>query len=290
MRIVSFQDRRGQSWGVLDDDKIIDLGRRPGFGYPTVADALRGGGLMDIAMEVVGLPATIELADVQLVPPVPNPAKILCIGLNYDAHATERRRPGNAKPTVFLRHADTLIGHAQPIVQPRQNEQLDFEGELAVVIGTSARHVDVERATEHVAGYTCFNEASVRDFQKHSSQFTAGKNFPATGACGPWIVTRDEVPQLTNREIRTRLNGQIVQHAALDDQIFSIAELIAYLSSWTELTPGDLVVIGTPGGVGAARQPTPLWMKPGYVCEVEINGIGTLANPITQETTSPAAL
>ncbi len=280
MKIVSFEHRGARSWGVVDGERITDLGSH---GPQSLTTALREGGLMDISAAAAGSTSTVALTDVRLLPPVPDPSKILCVGLNYRAHATEMGRTKSARPTIFMRHADTLVGHEQPIVRPRQSTQLDYEGELAVVIGSPTRHVDADRATEHIAGYTCFNDGSVRDFQYHSSQFTAGKNFPATGACGPWIVTRDELTDLTGRQIRTRLNGQVVQQARLDDLIFGIAELIAYISSWTELRPGDLVVTGTPGGVGAGRKPEPLWMRPGDICEVDIEGIGTLRNPISEE-------
>jgi 2-keto-4-pentenoate hydratase/2-oxohepta-3-ene-1,7-dioic acid hydratase in catechol pathway len=276
MKIVSFERRGIRSSGGVDGERIVDLTSQ---GPRSLTAGLRE----DISAAAAESASTVALADVRLLPPVPGPSKILCVGPDYRAHATEMRRFKGTWPTVFLRHAATLVGPEQPTVDPRQSTQLGFEGEPAVVVGSPTRHVDLDLADEHIAGYTCFNDGSIRDFQSHSSQFTAGKNFPPTGACGTWIVTRDELPGLADHAISTRLNGHVMPQAQLADLIFGVAELIAYLSSWTELTPGDLAVTGTPGEVGAGREPEPLWMRPGDVCEVEIEGIGTLCNPISEE-------
>ncbi len=171
----------------------------------------------------------------------------------------------------------------QPIIRPRASENLDFEGELAVIVGKGGRHISKEAALQHVAGYSIYNDASVRDWQRHTTQYTPGKNFPSTGGFGPWMVTADEIPDSTKLHLTTRLNGEVVQDSGLDDLRFSIPEIISYISIFTELVPGDVIITGTPKGVGAARKP-PLWMKPGDSVEVEISSIGTLRNPIVPET------
>jgi 2-keto-4-pentenoate hydratase/2-oxohepta-3-ene-1,7-dioic acid hydratase in catechol pathway len=185
-------------------------------------------------------------------------------------------------PTVFTRFFNTQVGHEQPIVRPRASSAFDFEGELALVIGKPGRAIPAERAFDHVAGYACYNDVSVRDFQQHTSQFTPGKNFPQTGPFGPFLVTPDEVGPLGPQRIQTRLNGRIMQDARLDQMIFNVPKLIAYCSIWTELRPGDVIVTGTPGGVGARRDP-PLWMKPGDEIVVEIEGVGQLTNHVVDE-------
>lgn len=288
MRIVSFTRQGNPSWGVLEGDQVIDMGLRAAeLGASTFADAMRCGNLMDIAVASTGAAADWHITDVQLQVPVPTPSKVLCVGLNYGSHVREMGRTMEAHPTVFTRFADTLVPHNGSIVRPTVSGALDYEGELCVVIGSGGRHIPAERAMEHVAGYACFNDASVRDFQKHTSQFTAGKNFPATGGCGPWVVTRDEVEDVTRERITTRLNGAVVQEAQLDDLVFSVAEIISYCSSWTPLRAGDIIATGTPGGVGAARTP-PQWMAPGDVVQVEITGVGLLSNVVVAEAETPS--
>jgi len=279
VKIASFIAGNRRSWGVVEDGGVIDLGARAGTDYPSASEALAVETVMDIAMAAAGLRPDLALEEIELLPPAPRPGKIICVGLNYRSHLEEMNRPRAAHPTVFPRFADTLVGAGKPLLRPAESVQFDFEGELAAVIGSPAWHVDARQAEEHIAGYTVFNDASVRDFQHHTSQFTPGKNFPGTGACGPWLVTRDEFGPLPGHRITTRLGGEVVQQADLADMLFSVPELVAYVSSWTELRPGDLLVTGTPGGVGAGRTP-PLWMRPSDHCEVEIEGIGVLANPV----------
>ena len=185
-------------------------------------------------------------------------------------------------PLIFVRLTSTQVGHLQPIIRPNASDHLDFEGELAVIIGKPGRHIAKENALHHVAGYSIYNDASVRDWQRHTTQYTPGKNFPSTGGFGPWMVTTDEIPDPTKLRLTTRLNGDLVQNSGLDDFRFSIPEIIAYLSTFTQLLPGDVIITGTPKGVGAGRTP-PLWMKPGDRVEVEITSIGKLVNPIAQE-------
>ena len=208
--------------------------------------------------------------------------KIFCIGINYASHIAETGRPVPEKPVVFMRYANSQVGAGQPIIQPLESEQLDFEGELAVIIGRRGRRIPNAEALDYVAGYACYNDGSIRDFQRHSSQFGPGKNFPSTGAFGPWLVTSDEIPDPSALTLVTRLNGQVMQQAPISDLVFDVPALVAYCSSFTELVPGDVIVTGTTGGVGLFRQP-PVWMKQGDVVEVEISGVGVLSNPVHSE-------
>jgi 2-keto-4-pentenoate hydratase/2-oxohepta-3-ene-1,7-dioic acid hydratase in catechol pathway len=194
-------------------------------------------------------------------------------------HIREMGRERPDKPVLFTRFAASVVGHGQPLVKPLASEQFDFEGELAVIIGRRARRVSRERALDYVAGYSCFNDGSVRDFQRHSAQFTPGKNFHASGAFGPWLVTTDEVPDPRALRLTTRLNGEVVQDESVGELCFDVPALIEYCSIFAQLEPGDVIVTGTPGGVGAGRKP-PLWMKPGDTIEVEIEGIGKLSNTL----------
>lgn len=215
-------------------------------------------------------------------PVIPNPDKILCIGVNYRPHIEEMGRELPDKPVVFVRFAGSLVGHAEAVVRPAASEQFDFEGELAVVIGRRARHVSRGQALDFVAGYSCFMDGSVRDWQRHSMQFTAGKNFHHSGSLGPCLVTRDEISDVRELRLQTRLNGTVVQTGCIRDLIFDIPYLIEYCSTFAELLPGDIIATGTPGGVGAARKP-PLWLKPGDDIAVDIPQIGCLENPVAGE-------
>ena len=221
-----------------------------------------------------------------LLPPLPRPGKIICIGLNYVDHSVESGFEPPTYPTVFTRFANSLVAHGAPIIRPTVSEQLDFEGELVVVIGRRVKAVSKDDALACVAGYSIFNDASIRDYQFKSPQWTMGKTFDGTGGFGPEFVTADELPPgCKGLKIETRLNGIVVQSATTADMIFDVATLIETLSVVMTLDPGDVIVSGTPSGVGLARKP-PLWMKPGDLCEVEIEGVGLLSNPIEQQ---PAA-
>jgi 2-keto-4-pentenoate hydratase/2-oxohepta-3-ene-1,7-dioic acid hydratase in catechol pathway len=212
-------------------------------------------------------------------PPIRS-GRFFCIGLNYQAHVAEVARDASERPSVFTRTAASLVGHGQALWHPSVSREQDYEGELGVVVGRAGRHVSAATAMDHVFGYTCFNDGSVRDFQKHS--VTAGKNFERSGAIGPWIVTADEAPAWNEMSLTTRINGETAQSTTTDRMIYGVPELIAYISSFTTLLPGDVIATGTPAGVGARRKP-PLWLKPGDEVEVEISGIGTLKNPVKQE-------
>jgi 2-keto-4-pentenoate hydratase/2-oxohepta-3-ene-1,7-dioic acid hydratase in catechol pathway len=215
-------------------------------------------------------------------PVIPHPGKILCVGANYLSHMKEMGRVVPEYPWLFVRFGDSQVGHEQPMIRPTASQKYDFEGELAVIIGREARHIAREDALDYVAGYSCFNDGTLRDFQDHGSQFTPGKNFHHSGSFGPWLVTVDEVPDPTQLTLETRLNGQTMQTAPISDLRFGIGELIEYCSTFSLLRPGDVISTGTTGGVGFARKP-PVWMQPGDVIEVEISGIGVLRNRIADE-------
>ena len=275
MRLMSFEAGGKASWGIVEGDAVVDLGSRA----PSLRAALPN--LPGAAADTAGLPR-LALSAVTYLPPIPDPEKIICIGLNYLTHILEGGRPKPEKPTIFTRWANSQVGHEQAIVRPKVSETLDFEAELAVVIGRDCRHVPESEAMGVIAGYSCYNDGSVRDWQRHSSQFGPGKNFPKTGGFGPYLVTPDEAGDVTHASLVCRLNGQEMQRATTDDLVFTIPHLIHYCSTFTELVPGDVIITGTTGGVGAYRTP-PVWMKPGDTVEVEISGVGLLRNTVVQE-------
>jgi len=280
MKLASYVANGKAAFGAVTAEGVIDLSGRLGGSYRSLREALTGGALARMSEAArMGKPDH-ALADVKFLPPIPDPEKILCAGINYRSHATETGRELPKQPSMFIRRANTLVGHEGAMVRPNVSTHFDFEGELAVVIGRGGRHIAAEQALDHVAGYTCFVDGSVRDYQKFS--VTAGKNFPATGPLGPWIVTRDEIPDPTRLTLTTRLNGVEMQHSATDLLIYSIPQIVAFCSDFTDLAPGDVIATGTPEGVGHRRTP-PLWMKPGDVLEVEITGIGVLRNRIVDE-------
>lgn len=286
MRLLSFTVKGRQTWGALAPAGLIDLQSRTG--HPTLRAALEAGALEHLEQDLDDSSQAYDLAEVTIDPVIPEPGQILCIGLNYNEHREETRRENTGHPTVFARYGQSQVGHKGAILLPPESYMLDYEGELAVIIGKKARRISEADAMSVVAGFACYNDASVRDFQRHTSQFHPGKNFPATGAFGPWMVTPDEVGDVRSLSIETRLNGVVVQSAVIDQLIFSIPELIAYCSTFTELRPGDVIVTGTPGGVGSARVP-PIWMKAGDVVEVAIDTIGCLSNPIVDEQPAPSS-
>ena len=277
MRYVSFLRPDGRaSFGRLEGETVFDLGAAPGA-PGDLAAALATGSLAGLADGTAH-----PLASVALLPVIPNPGKILCVGLNYATHVAETGREQKDHPAIFTRWADTLVEHGAPLLRPPESTRFDYEGELAVVIGKGGRRIAPAAAMAHVAGYAIFNDASVRDWQRHNIQFTPGKNFPATGGFGPALVTPDEVADLASQRVQTRLNGQLVQDQPIADLIWDIPAIIAYCSTFTLLAPGDVIATGTPGGVGDKRQP-PLYMKAGDRVEVSIGVIGTLVNPVADE-------
>ena len=268
MRIVTFRQNGNVRHGTRTGDSILV--------HPDAVSAT------DLANR--GAPLSdgdkVALADVELLPPVPHPGKIICIGLNYRAHAIEGGNPIPDYPAVFMRCATSLTASGGPIIYPTCSDKLDYEAELAVIIGKSARNVAVSEALDHVAGYSCFNDGTVRDYQRKSSQWTVGKNFDSTGGFGPELVTPDELPLgAAGLRLVARLNGEIMQDTSTADMIFDVATLVATLSEAMTLEPGDVIATGTPSGVGYARTP-PVFMRPGDVIEIEIERIGTLRNVV----------
>lgn len=282
MKLVSYRDTKGDSFGVATGDGLIDVGRAGDIPAVSLREALEQNVLGDIRGFASGRKPDAALDDVTLLPPIPDPHKIICVGLNYAAHAAEGGREPPEYPSLFPRYANTLVGHGQPMIRPKASETLDYEGELAFVVGKAGRHISKDRAYDHVAGYSCFNDGSIREWQRHTSQFLPGKNFVGTGGFGPWLITIDEVPDPAALTLITRLNGEEMQHTGVDDLIFDVPAMVAYISTFTELVPGDVVVTGTPSGVGAYRKP-PVWMKDGDTVEIDISGVGVLRNPIADE-------
>lgn len=281
MKLVSFERGGKSGFGLVVGDGVVDLVRALGGRYPDLKSLLAAGALGE-ARECSASAPDFALADATLLPVIPDPGKIWCVGLNYGDHVQETGRQVTEQPVFFLRVADSQVGHGQPILRPRESARLDYEGEIAVVIGKGGRRIAEADAWKHIAGYACYNDASVRDWQMHTSQWVPGKNFWRTGGFGPWLVTADEIPAGTLMTLVTRLNGTEVQRATTAMMIHDIPRQIAYASTVAPLRPGDVIVTGTPGGVGAKRNP-PLWMKAGDVVEVEVDCIGVLRNPVVDE-------
>ena len=278
MKLLSFVAGGKECFGAASDDGVVTLNDK--IGQPNLRAALAAGAMEAMRQAAQNAKPDHKLGDIIFLPLVPSPNKILCAGVNYRAHAAEVGRDLPKQPSLFIRFADTLIGHGGEMIRPTVSDNFDFEGELALVIGRPGRHIEAEHALDHVAGYTCFVDGSVRDYQKFS--VTSGKNFPGTGPLGPWLVTTDELPDPSRLTLTTRLNSQQVQHTTTDQLIYSIPQIIAFCSDFTALSPGDVIATGTPEGVGHGRKP-PLWMKPGDVLEVEISGIGVLRARIVDE-------
>jgi acylpyruvate hydrolase len=276
MRLVSYRLGQNSFFGLREGDLITPIG--PATDNALLAD------LAAAARRPTG--PSLALVEVALLPPVSRPGKIICIGLNYVDHAKEGGNPIPDYPAVFLRAATSLVGPGQPILRPPVSTKLDYEAELAVVIGRPALRVQEGDALAHVAGYACFNDGSLRDYQRRSTQWTMGKNFDATGAFGPEMVTPNELPEGAHGlRIATRLNGRTLQDGNTRDMIFSVARTIAILSEVMTLEPGDVIITGTPAGVGYPRQP-PVFLQPGDTCEIEIEGIGVLSNPVADAVTA----
>jgi acylpyruvate hydrolase len=293
MKIAGFSTEQGLRLGVVDGDLVIDLQavdpRIPADLGAWLAG--HGGDLAPLAALARSAPASAHrpLAGLQFALPVARPGKVICLGLNYLEHA---REGGHQKtpdfPTIFLRCQTSLAPHQSPIVRPRASETLDYEAELGVIIGRRAKHLSLSGALSCVAGYSCFNDGSVRQFQRRTSQWDMGKNFDATGGFGPWMLSADALPPgAKGLKIESRLNGEVMQSDNTSNMMFPVAETIADVSQAMTLEPGDLIVMGTPSGVGHARKP-PRWMRPGEVCDIEIEGIGVLRNPIIDEALAAA--
>lgn len=280
MKLASYLLGDVPSFGIVRDDEVLDVGDVTRARFGSLKDAL--GSLNEIQEAVQTQRSIGRVSDVHLLPPIPDAGRIICIGRNYRADTIKAGLPVPDYPILFLRYPDTLVGHKQPLVRPSVSDQFDWEGELAFVIGKSGRHIAREAASNHVAGYCCFNDGSVRDYQRHTTQDAPGKNFWRSGSFGPFLVTRDEMPDTSKLSVTSTLNGELMQCGQVSDFIFSISDLIAYLSSIFPLQPGDVVATGTPLGCGVSRDPK-IWLKPGDVVEVSIEGVGTLRNHVEDE-------
>jgi 2-keto-4-pentenoate hydratase/2-oxohepta-3-ene-1,7-dioic acid hydratase in catechol pathway len=287
MRLLSFLYRGRPAYGVRRGDGVVDLTLAAPY-LPRGLKGLLAAGPEALerardAVAAAGPEAVLPLDAVAHLPPIPDPGKVLCLGLNYRDHAREIGMALPEFPVVFMRGVTSLVAHGGALVRPRVSEQLDYEAELAVVVGRRCRHLSPDEALGAVAGYACFNDATLRDYQYRASQWTMGKNFDATGGFGPELVTPDELPGGADAlGIRSRLNGRVVQESNTEQHVFDVRTTLSILSATMTLEPGDVIALGTPSGVGSARKP-PLWMKAGDVCEVEIDGIGTLRNTVADE-------
>jgi 2-keto-4-pentenoate hydratase/2-oxohepta-3-ene-1,7-dioic acid hydratase in catechol pathway len=281
VRWLSFERAGKATYGIVSGDGVVDVGaREPAL--PTLKSAIASGRLAALGAAAAMRAADAPLAGLRFLPVITDPDKILCAGLNYREHQAETGRGGEPYPTIFVRFAAAQVAHNEPMWRPRESANLDFEGEIALVIGKAGRRIGKDAWLSHVAGFAPYNDGSVRDWQRQTSQFTPGKNFTRTGGFGPWMMTPDEIGDLDAMEITTRLNGQVMQHARSSQMVFTFADLVAHCSTFVELVPGDVIVTGTPGGVGAARKP-PVWMRHGDRIEIDVRPIGTLVNDIADE-------
>jgi len=282
MKLASYSLDGRPSYGVVEGNGVVDLGRRIGAKHPDLRALITAKALDEAKRAAAGAKPDASLDAITFLPVIPNPDKIVCVGLNYEEHRVETNRDKTENPALFLRVPGSQLGHRQPLLRPRESKMLDYEGEIAVIIGTGGRRIAESDAWRHIVGYACYNDGSVRDFQRHTVQWTAGKNFAHTGAFGPWMITADEIPPGTVLTLVTRLNGTEMQRATTEMMIFKIPRLINYISTFTELVPGDVIVTGTPGGVGSRRTP-PVWMNPGDKVEIEVDKVGVLVNPIGED-------
>lgn len=290
MKLVSFTHVGRPSWGVLHDGGVVDVGAQYPHDMPTLQSCLARPDGLAIVRDWLstgfgggqGKAADYPERDIVFLPPVDGTAKFVCVSLNYSKYAAEAGAELPKKPVLFARWADSHVAHNAPIVLPRESEQFDYEGELAVVIGKEARRVKPADALWHVAGYSIYNDGSIRDWQRHTTQMGLGKNFWHTGSFGPCITTTDEIPDPATLHLTTRLNGRIVQDGSISDLVFDVPQLIEYISAGIPLHPGDVIVTGTPSGVGLGSKP-PLWMKAGDTLEIEITKIGALVNKVVAD-------
>lgn len=282
MKLLSFRFQDQESWGALVDGGVLDLGARLAGRWPCLSSVLREGALDSVRDLSLGLGPDLPAEEIRFLPPIPNPGRILCVGLNYRSHIEEMGRQPPSFPTLFVRFPDSHVGHQESMVRPRVSREFDFEGEMAFIVGGRGRHIPAAQALRHIAGYSCYNDGSIRDFQRHTTQFTPGKNFWHSGAFGPWMATTDEIPDPAALTLETRLNGKVMQRAPTSDLLFDVPFLVEYISRVFPLQPGDVVSTGTTGGVGKARNP-PVFLRAGDLIEVEVSGIGTLSNRVVDE-------
>ena len=281
MKLISYRRGLRAHFGIVTDGGVVELTDKVA-GAADLATLLADPHLLAQARQLAAGKADYPFDSVALEPVIPKPGKVVCVGINYVEHAHEAGRKIGQYPVIFQRYSETLIAHGAPLLRPKASSQFDFEAELAVVIGKGGAHIDPANAMEHVAGYTCFNDASVRDWQFHTHQYGMGKNFAGTGALGPWLVTSDEIANYRDLTVTGRLNGEQLQSGKLSELAFDIPALIAYISQALPWNPGDILATGTPSGIGFKRTP-PIFLEAGGVFEVTIAGIGTLSNPVVDE-------
>jgi len=284
VRLISYRQNGEENVGVMVDETGFVPVKSVAPDLPhTMLELLQmGDGIAKACAAAKGKPAELQIGDVELLPVVPNPPAIWCVGVNYKEHQEETGRGKQEQPMMFLRIAEAQIAHKDPMILPKVSDTLDWEGELAVIIGKRGRNIPESEAFDYIAGYSCYNDGTIREWQRHTSQFGVGKNFQSTGGFGPWMVTPDEFGNPYDYELTTRVNGTEVQHTKISDMDHKIEKLINYISTGVTLNPGDVISTGTPGGVGSRRDPV-WYMKDGDVCTVEITGIGILENPIVAE-------
>jgi 2-keto-4-pentenoate hydratase/2-oxohepta-3-ene-1,7-dioic acid hydratase in catechol pathway len=286
MRLASYRFRDETGFGAVMENAVVPLSGSSEGQWSSLRSAIAAG-FLDSPPPIHKRDTAIDLSEIVLLPPIPDPAaKFVCVGLNYRDHREEARdvlseeaNNKDAFPTIFLRFADSHVAHGQPVLRPRESQMLDYECELAVIIGRPARRVEIGDALRYVAGFSCYNDFSVRDWQGHTSQWAPGKNFPGVGSFGPYLVTPDEVDDLSSVRLETRVNGELRQSSSVENMIFGVPELISYISTFTTLSPGDVIITGTPAGVGMLRDP-PAFLSPGDHVEVDISGVGLLQNDI----------
>ncbi len=281
MRFSSFRINDVPAYGTVDGGVVRSAPEDFRVRFPDLKSVIAAGAFADAA-EACASGESVDADSLRFEPLIPGPGKIIGVGMNYMAHIKEMGREPPEYPALFVRFPDSLVGHRAPVIRPRASTHYDFEGELAVIIGQTARHINVERALDYVAGYACFLDGSVRDYQRHTSQYVAGKNFRHSGAFGPWLVSRDDIPDPAELNLETRINGEVMQQGCVGDLCIGVAKLIEYLSTICQLDPGDVIATGTPSGVGAARDPQ-RWLVPGDRIEVDIDGVGILENVVADE-------
>jgi 5-carboxymethyl-2-hydroxymuconate isomerase len=281
MRFLSFDWHGRRSWGALAGDMIVDLGAH----YPTLRDAIAADALDEMKRSVADAKGEVPLAEIRYLPPIPHPEKIICVGVNYANRNAEYKDGSDLPkyPSLFQRTPGSFVGHNEAMIRPPESDELDYEGEIALIVGKAGRRIAEDQAWAHVAGLTCLNEGTIRDWVRHGKfNVTPGKNFDKSGSCGPWMVTTDEFTQGQMFQVTTLVNGEQRQHDTTESLIFSFGYLLRYISTFTTLIPGDVISTGTPIGAGARFEP-PLWLKPGDTVDVTVPGIGTLHNMIADE-------
>ena len=281
MKFISYVHNDEHKFGILDNDIITDLKGKIS-GATSLKDLILKKGISEAKKYASANPGNLSVNDIEYLPLIPNPGKIICVGLNYSEHVKETNRTVEENPVIFHRFPESQTAHLQSIQRPIASDNLDFEGEMAVIMGEGGKHIKPEDALKHIVGYSCYNESTIRDWQRHTRQFGMGKNFERTGSFGPHMVLAENIPDYTKLSIQTRLNGKIMQEAKLSQLIFDIPTLISYISKAIPWRAGDVLVTGTPGGVGFKRKP-PIFMKDGDQVEVEITEIGILSNIIKDE-------